>query len=241
MTEPRIELLCDVEPGLVERVTELACPKDGWVLVVVGTPYLSGKNLAECVPRRALETAYRSVFRGCAYRAEDWDAGVAIAEKMCPLSRTHPAVFAQIVAHEFGHATVAIRDPDLHTYCAFIELTIRKASAGQIDRYDQLPHEQTFDAYGNWVAVEIFGADSFRREMEDLIAAARPDRGRLEAALALPPQSTVDGLRAQVRAFAEPYRDILEHMWAAEAARASTAGMPSITQQASQPIGALWM
>ena len=235
-----IELLCDVEPGLVERVTKLACPRDGAVLVVVGTPYLSGKNLAECVPRRALGTAYGSVFRGHAYRTIAWDAGVAIAAKVCPLSYTHPAAFAQIVAHEFGHATVAIRDPDLHTYCTFIDLAIAKASGRRITRYDQLPHERAFDAYGNWVAMEIFGADAFRREMDELIAAERPDRGRLEAVVATPPLSQLDGLRAQVRAFAEPYRDSLERMWA-EAECASTAGIPNITQQASQPIGALWM
>ena len=236
-----IELLCDVQPGLVERVTELACPRDGSVLVVVGTRCLSGENLAECVPRRALATVRRSVFLGRAYQEIAWDAGVAVAEKMCPLSRTHPAAFAQIVAHEFGHAAVAIRDPDLHTYCTFIDLAIAEASGRQVTRYDQLPHEQAFDAYGNWVAVEMFGAGAFRREMDDLIAAARPDRGRLKAVMAIPPQSQLDGLRAQVRAFAKPYRQSLERIWAAEAERASTAGMPSITQQASQPIGALWM
>jgi hypothetical protein len=235
-----IDLLCDVQPGLVERVTKLACPRDGGVLVVVGTRYLAGANFAECVPRRALETAHGTVFRSRAYRNAHWDAGVAVAEKTCALSHSHPAVFAQILAHEFGHAAVVIRDPDLHTYCAFLDLWINRASGGAVTRYHELAHERAFDAYGNWAAVEIFGADRFRAEMQELIASGRQDRERLEVVLSLPPEPRLDGLRAQVRAFAEPYRIGLEQLWAEEASRAAAVGSRSITQQASRPIKALW-
>jgi hypothetical protein len=169
-----------------------------------------------------------------------WDAGVAVAEKTCALSHRHPAVFAQILAHEFGHAAVAIRDPDLHTYCAFLDLWINRASGGAVTRYHELAHERAFDAYGNWAAVELFGADRFRAEMQDLIGGGRPDRERLEVVLSLAPEPRLDGLRAQVRAFAEPYRIALQRLWGEEAARAAAVGAPSITQQASRPIEALW-
>jgi hypothetical protein len=235
-----IELLCDVQPGIVERVSDLACPKDGTVLVVVGARYMSGENLAECVPRRSLETVRRSVFLGRAYRTMAWDAGVAVAVKTCELSHSHPAAFAQILAHEFGHAAVAIRDPDLHTYCAFMDIWIGRASAGAVTRYDELPHERAFDAYGNWAAVQLFGEDRFREEMQELIESGRADRGRLEVVLPLTPEHRLDGLRATVREFGAPYRDMLQQLWIAQADSAAAAGVPSITQQASRPIGTLW-
>lgn len=235
-----IELLCDVHPELVERITELACPRDGTVVVVVGTQYMTGPNFAECVPRKALDTARGSVFRNRAYRSRLWDAGVAVAEKTCALSRSHSAVFAQILAHEFGHATVAIRDPDLHTYCTFIDLWIRQASRGVITKHHELAHELAFDAYGNWAAVELFGADRFSEEMQELIGSGREDRERLEVVMLLASERRLDGLRAQVRAFAEPYRNGLEHLWAEQATHAAAVGALSITHQASQPIGALW-
>ena len=235
-----IDLLCDVLSELVKRVTRVACPRDGTVLVVVGTEHIAGDNLAECVPRRALKTARGTVFRNGAYRERAWDAGVAVAEKTCALSHSHPAVFAQILAHELGHATVVIRDPDLHTYCTFMDLCIGKASAGVVTKHHELAHERAFDAYGNWAAVELFGADRFRAEMQELIGRGRPDRERLEVVLSLTPEPRLDGLRAQVRAFAEPYRTALERLWTEEADRASASGWASITQQASQPISTLW-
>lgn len=235
-----IEILCSVPPGLVEWVVSHARPADGEVLVLVGTTELTGTNLAECVPRRALATALGSVFRRRAYRTRAWDAGVAVAERTCLLAHTHPAVFAQIIAHELGHATVAVRDPDLHTYCSFLDLTIREASNGRITWYHELPHERAFDAFGNWAAVDLFGAEQFARELNDLIANERPDRERLQVISTLPPQRGLDGLRAEVRAFAAPYRAALERMWDAEVERAIATEGVSITQQASKPISALW-
>jgi hypothetical protein len=225
---------------MMRRVVARSHPGEGEILLVVGATELTGANLAECVPRRALDTALGSIFRRRAYSSRPWDAAIAVAEKTCPLATSHPAVFAQILAHEYGHATVAVRDPDLHTYCSFLDLAIRRASAGRVTMSHELPHERAFDGFGNLVAIDLFGITAFKAQVADLAAQPRPDRDRLSFVLGLAPRVDVVGLRREVQAFAAPYRVVLERMWATEASRARAAADRSITQQASRPISALW-
>jgi hypothetical protein len=235
-----VEIRCAVSAELVHNVVRAAHPGESEILVVVGATQLTAANLAECIPRRALGTALGSLFRGRAYRDRVWDAGIAVAPKLCVLAETHPVVFAQILAHEFGHATVVIRDPDLHTYCTFLHENIRGASHGRVTQSHELPHEAAFDAFGNHVAIQLFGLTRFREEMGHLAAQDRPDRERLIFDLHLPPRADLAGLRAEVRAFAAPYRAALERIWEDEVQRAAAAEDRSITQQASRPIHALW-
>jgi hypothetical protein len=226
--------------GLLERISAVADPGDGLILIVAGTDHLSGANLAECVPRTAFETALGSEFRSLAYRARAWDAGIALATKLCATASECPAVFSQIVAHEFGHATVAIRDPDLHTYCCFIDLAIQKASAGRIAKYHDLPHELAYDAFGKWVTFQLFREAQFRQEVDELVAAGRTDSERLRLLRELKPRADLSGLRAEVRAFSEPYRLQLLDLWEREVSNAKSAQRASITHQVTVPIESLW-
>ncbi|MGH7617539.1 MAG: hypothetical protein ACREPM_09955 [Gemmatimonadaceae bacterium] len=99
--------------------------------------------------------------------------------------------------------------------------------------WHELPHEQSHDAFGVFVAKTLFGQRQLLDELADLRRDdTRLDHARLRYLLTEPPFEDNSTLRARLAAFAGPYATALSALWTADSASAESSGNTSITQLA---------
>jgi hypothetical protein len=220
-----------VRSELLYEILRAAAPETGHILVLVGENNLGRGYVGVCVPRFVLDEARTPAF--LARRNQAWDCGIALPEKTCGYAATHTAFFVQVLAHELGHARVALADPALHVYCAFIESHIVQLSNGAISLCHELPHEAAHDRFGLLIAEGLLGREPVQDDLRRLLAdSTRPDRLRLDHTRSLTPGEGYAGLRAEVAEFARPYADLLCSRWSAEMKMVEAAGGPSLTRRA---------
>jgi hypothetical protein len=225
-----VENLAEVDERLIADVVKTSALPDKGVLLVVGAANLSGANDGECIPRDLLDLARSPALYD--YLEESWNCGVVLSRKCASYAETHPGFFAQVLAHELGHAHVVLTEYDLHVYCSFLDLTIREATGGRITMCHELPHEQAHDAFGMYVAEHVVGRDQLIREIDSLASGGlRQDHQRLKFLTTLAPRCDVSDLREEVRTFAEPYAATLIKAWDAWVQRAEDAEQPSMVQR----------
>lgn len=206
----KIENPAGVENNLVDRIVRAAGPVSGTTLIILGLPDNADQYSGACIPRPITGLAgFPSVV---ARLDSDWDCIVCLSPKTCRYAGTHPAFFAQLLAHELSHAQVAITDFDLHIYCAFLDISIFGASNGQITKWHQLPHERAHDQVGVAVAGAIFDRSQLNAELLAL-SESRNDAERLLEITTMNPRADVRNLREEVRRFCLPFAGPLIAAW----------------------------
>lgn len=203
-----------VDYDQLDRIASKACLPAGKIVLVLNDGPLPGKNQGVCVPKALIKFS-RSYVPICEGRnRESWDVCVAVSGKYCLLANEYPAYFAYLIGHELGHARICLSDLALHIHYCLIQDHIKIASNYQITQWCELPHEQRFDQYGIYIALQLFPRHQFNEEIEGLLEKAKcNDRVRLQLMLSLPPSNNLDGLRDEIVRFSSPYKYGLIQSW----------------------------
>lgn len=167
-------------------------------------------NAGQCVPRFACLLPNTVMHSD---PSANWDCEVALSSDTASRASTHPAFFSQILAHELGHARVAVTDPALHVYSSFVDFMATQLSLGVL-LHHELPHEAAHDRFGVWVAEAVLGRSSLKRDVSLLLAEpSRRDYQRLRSYLTLSPRGNHDTLRREIAAFATPFASEFVSAW----------------------------
>jgi hypothetical protein len=130
------------------------------------------------------------------------------------MANIHPTIFTQVVAHEFGHAQVALTDPALHVYAAFVDRHLPTVAAPLRIPAHCLPHEAAHDRFGVWVVAQEGALDELRGEIAARLNDPReraPERLRLISAMS--PSREYEHLRAELGRFCARWKVRLVARW----------------------------
>jgi len=198
-----------VDEALVSKIIEQAALTQGKILLRLMDGCLPDNNAGSTTPRSLLKY-YQNFHMFDNYLNHDWEIGIAISGKYCLSYNSFPAYFSYLLGHELGHAAVCINDLDLHVFYCLIQGHIKKASAGNVTAWHQLPHEIIFDRFGLYIAEMIYGREKTDRDIKLLLAdRSRKDLNRLEQMLRLNGSKDLGNLWKDLLNFARPYKDEL--------------------------------
>lgn len=192
-------------------------PPHGTLLLLLGTdPYER-----EC--GRTVWFGHRAQSKGLEglWTFGDWDCAVVVTSATTDMFETCPSFVAWIIGHELGHAIIALREPDVHGICLFVQEHIRTASRGAVSSWLDLPHEELCDRFGRHVAETVVGEKRFRSEISALAEMndAPIGRQRLQRMLELKPSTELPPILESLRAFVAPHAAPLWQMWQDDAER----------------------
>lgn len=218
-----------VSDSVLEELVTLANLPECRLFVNAGATDLPPGHLGLCFPAFLTELESVSGITGVAKHT--WDIAIGISSRCTALAQMYPAIFAQIVAHELGHAHIALTDQALHVYCAFLDHNIRGASHDQVTMSRELPHELAHDRFGVSLSDQLYGRHALRHQISVRITdGAERDPGRLRIIADLPPEPRYDSLRDDLRKFCLPWRDNLIAAWDEEFRAATENRRRTITE-----------
>jgi hypothetical protein len=202
--------LSDVPDEWLERIVHTAQLPEGRLLLVVGEPRPPcNDSFGECVPKRYLRTAGRTVLKVSRYRTLDWDVGVTIYDRAVSLYESAPGFLAYLIGHELGHAAACLLDPLVHVQYCLLQDSIVAASDHRIRKWHELPHEQWCDEFGMTVASKIMGKDRLAADIASHVSEDDAVDERNRGLLALEWRESMEGLSREIDAFTRPYRERL--------------------------------
>ena len=215
MTFARIALInpAGVEQSALSDIAETAKLPPGDVLLLIGDNKLPSDFQAFCLPRNLVAQA-ANIFGLEDYLDRSWDCGVVVGTTWAGRQLDYPAYFAYLLAHEFGHAATALRNPGLAIYEDMITASLDKVRPGHQWRWDDLPHEVIYDEFGLAVSIEIFGATRVENEFERVISLGLSDDvPRLESLLKRGPNRDLSRVHSALVTFSAPAKDNLIEFW----------------------------
>jgi hypothetical protein len=204
-----------VQPSAISDICVAAALPPGEVALIVGEPTLPENYQGVTIAR----TLDGNVFGLNCLAKNDWDCGVIIGSKWASLQAEFPAYFAYLLGHEFGHTTTVLTDIWLTAYQYLILRDIGRVSIREW-RWDEMPHEAMYDAFGIAVAEEIFGRASVEAEFSTIISRElSEDVPRLQKVLRLSASKDLKGLRTALAGFTLPWKDQLLNLWREDQSR----------------------
>lgn len=207
-----IELLTDVPEATVRSVFHACGVDERYVFALIGEPSLDGCQQGYCLPRFLLDFDQQP----CLVERMnlEWDAAVVLSSRTAALWKSYPAYFVHVLAHELGHARIALEDPDLHVYSAFLEQNRRILWEGTEVLPCHLPVEEVLDAFARHTAETLCGG-RWLEDVNGLLSAPPPGVSvpRLTHMLTLTPTADLSTARMRTRERCVGVRDMAERLW----------------------------
>jgi hypothetical protein len=184
----------------------------GNIILFLSDTVLPDNRQGCCVPHQfpQLQPSYRFLYERC---FGEWDCCIAIGRDQCDAAISFPAYFAYLVGHEFGHATLCLSDISLHIHSCLILEFISCASGGIVSMEHQVPHEKRFDQFGVFLSSNIHSRDRLSSEIACKLKNKCQDEARLNFLLDLVPRNDLTGLRDELIAVSNPYKEELIALW----------------------------
>lgn len=223
----------NIDLSLIEKINIAADLPEKRILLYLSRGQLpDGESyLGVCLPRKLIEYApsYRKYDKDDRYSR--WDCFIGLSKKTCDYSNTHPAYFAYLLAHEFGHALVCFDDLPFHIFNWLVENYINEASGGKVSKWWQIPHEIQHDRFGIHISSKIYGRDILNEQIRDIIAKNdSKDIRRLEIILEMEGSADYSDIKRNFVEFVLPYKSELIRLWEREKEEASKHKRKSLTE-----------